>query len=191
MAAALLMSAGALTACGNSDNAKQQSPAKAKSTKTTGELPNYRYVDLDSVLSKYNLAKDYNEEMMRMQSNMESQLRRHESKIQGFATNMQNKMNNNGYLSKESYDQDQRTIANMQNEAQKSAASLQSTLEQSAIQAQKTINDSINAFIADYNKSRGYDAIFFKAATLYINPALDITDEVVEGLNARYNKVKK
>lgn len=38
---------------------------------------------------------------------------------------------------------------------------------------------------------KGYDAILFKAATLYINPALDITNEVVEGLNARYNKVKK
>lgn len=30
-----------------------------------------------------------------------------------------------------------------------------------------------------------------KAATLYINPALDVTDEVVKGLNERYNKVKK
>ena len=59
------------------------------------------------------------------------------------------------------------------------------------MQAQKTVNDSIKAFIEDYNKSRGYDAILFKGATLYINPALDITDEVVEGLNARYNKVKK
>ena len=35
-----------------------------------------------------------------------------------------------------------------------------------------------------------YDAIFFKNATLYINPNLDITDEIVEGLNARYNKKK-
>ena len=53
------------------------------------------------------------------------------------------------------------------------------------------MNDSIEAFIKEYNKTRGYDAILFKAATLYINPALDITNEVVEGLNARYNKVKK
>ena len=70
-------------------------------------------------------------------------------------------------------------------------ASLQDNIAQAAAQAQKTINDSINAFIETYNKTRGYDAILFKAATLYINPQLDITDEVVEGLNARYNKVKK
>lgn len=104
---------------------------------------------------------------------------------------MQNKMNNNGYLTQESYELDQRSMANMQNEAQKQAATLQNTFDQQVLQAQKNVNDSINAFINDYNKSRGYDAILFKAATLYINPDLDITDEVIEGLNARYNKVKK
>ena len=57
--------------------------------------------------------------------------------------------------------------------------------------AQRTVNDSIQAFIKDYNKTRGYDAILYKNATLYINPDLDITSEVLEGLNARYNKVKK
>jgi outer membrane protein len=59
------------------------------------------------------------------------------------------------------------------------------------MKGQQAVNDSIKAFIAEYNKTRGYDAILIKNATLYINPALDITDEVVEGLNARYNKVKK
>jgi outer membrane protein len=59
------------------------------------------------------------------------------------------------------------------------------------MKAQQSVNDSIQAFIKDYNASHGYDAILFKAATLYVNPALDITEEVIEGLNARYNKVKK
>lgn len=188
-AVTLLLGSAALTSC---EQKEQDKPVAAKpAAEKKNVLPNYRYVDIDTVLSKYNLAKDYNEEMMRMQSSMESQLRRHETKIQGLATTMQNKMNNNGYLTKESYDQDQRTLASMQNEAQKAAASLQGNFEQSAFQAQKTVNDSIHAFIEDYNKSRGYDMILFKAATLYINPELDITNEVIEGLNARYNKVKK
>ena len=142
-------------------------------------------------MAKYALAKDYNEEMMRMQSSMESTMRTHEKRLQSQAAVMQNKMNNNGYLTRESYEQDQNSLNSMQAEAQKQAATLQSNFEQQALQAQKNVNDSINAFIAEYNKSRGYDAIFFKAATLYINPALDVTDEVVEGLNARYNKLKK
>ncbi len=189
-AAVLLIGGGTLASCNDS---KQESKPAAKASKVAakGELPNYRYVDLDTVLAKYALAKDYNEEMMRMQSSMESTMRTHEKRLQSQAAVMQNKMNNNGYLTRESYEQDQNSLNSMQAEAQKQAATLQSNFEQQALQAQKNVNDSINAFIAEYNKSRGYDAIFFKAATLYINPALDVTDEVVEGLNARYNKLKK
>ncbi|MDE6095923.1 MAG: OmpH family outer membrane protein [Muribaculaceae bacterium] len=176
----------------NSESKKETPAAAAAKTANSGnDLPNYRYVDLDSVLSKYNLAKDYNEEMLRMQTNMESEVKRHENSIQSFASSMQKKMQNNGYLSEESYRADEDKIKNMQTNAQRSVATLQNNFENAAMTAQKTVNDSIQAFIQEYNAKKGYDAIFFKGATLLINPALDITDEVVEGLNARYNKVKK
>lgn len=188
--AAALISGGMLASCGEKDAAK---PAGKSNTEKVSlqNLPNYRYVDLDSVLSKYNLAKDYNEEMIRMQSNLESAAKSHQTKLQNFANTVQNKMQNNGYLTEASYKQDEQTMANMQNEAQRSMASMQSNFEQAALKGQQAVNDSIKAFIDEYNKTRGYDAILIKNATLYINPALDITDEVVEGLNARYNKVKK
>ena len=189
--ALLLAASSAISSCGIDNKTEKKEAPKAKSEKTTATLPNYRYVDLDTVLSRYNLAKDYNEEMLRMQNNAESQMKQHENKIKNFAATVQNQMQNNGYMTEDSYKSDERKMANMQTEAQRSMQNLQGNLAQAAEQAQKTINDSINAFIESYNKTRGYDAIFFKAATLYINPALDITDEVVEGLNARYNKVKK
>lgn len=181
------------TAC-SSKKEEAKTPAKeaqAKAKAAGRELPNYRYVDLDTVLSRYNLAKDYNEEMLRMQTSMESEVRRHESSIQTLASQMQNKMQNNTYLTKESYDSDQRKLASMQASAEKSVGSLQQNFQAAAMKAQQTVNDSIENYIKEYNASHGYDAIFFKAATLYIDPALDITDEVIEGLNARYNKVKK
>lgn len=185
------------SACADSDNNKKDNAKKANTEKTAGkkeaikELPNYRYVDIDTVLSKYNLAKDYNEEMVRLQTNMESQIKKHQNEIQNFATNMQNKMQNNGYLSEASYKQDEKSLAGLQEKAQKNMASLQANFENSAMQAQQTVNDSIEAFVKEYNKTRGYDAILLKNATLYINPDLDITNEIVEGLNARYNKVTK
>lgn len=179
-----------LPSCGKDVKTDNQKPAAAAATNVDA-LPNYRYVNLDSVLSKYNLAKDYNEEMLRMQTNMESEMKRHETSLQSFATSMQNKLQNNGYLSEESYKADQQKFNNMQASAQKSMATLQNNFASAADAAQKTVNDSIEAYVKDYNAQKGYDAILFKAATLYINPALDITDEIVEGLNARYNKVKK
>ncbi len=182
----------AATSCGQKDDnaAPAAKPAAATPKAETHVLPNYRYVDLDTVLSKYNLAKDYNEEMLRMQTNMESEVKRHENSIQSFANTMQNKMQNNGYLSEASYKADQEKINNMQANAQKSIATLQSNFENAALAAHKAVNDSIEAFIKEYNAKKKYDAIFFKAATLYIDPELDVTADVVEGLNARYNKVK-
>ncbi len=177
--------------CSNNESANETKSAKANTAKNVENLPNYRYVDLDSILSKYNLAKDYTEEMLRMQSNMESAAKRHENKIQNFASTVQNKMQNNGYLSEASYRQDEQTFASMQNEAQRNIASLQNNYQAAAMRGHQAVMDSITEFIKDYNKKRGYDAIFQKASTLYINPDLDITDEVVEGLNARYNKVNK
>ena len=179
--------------CGNKDSQKEISEARISGiiARADSMLPNYRYVDLDSVLSAYNLAKDYNEEMLRMQSNMQNEVKRHENSLQSMATTMQNKLQNNGYLSEASLQADQQQYADMQNKAQRAVAALQNNFETTAMLAQKAVNDSIVAYIQEYNMKKGYDAIFFKAATLYINPALDITDEVIQGLNAKYNKVKK
>lgn len=172
----------------NKDNAAfKQQQISAIIAKSDSLLPNYRYVDVDSVLSNYNLAKDYNEEMLRLQNSMESEVRKHENSLQSFASNMQNKMEKNLYLSDASLKADQQQLADMQNKAQRAVSALQNNFESAALMAQKTVNDSIEAFIREYNMTKGYDAIFFKAATLYVNPALDITNEVIEGLNARYN----
>ncbi|MDE7413120.1 MAG: OmpH family outer membrane protein [Muribaculaceae bacterium] len=198
IAAAILVSGLMSVSCNDSKDQKADVKKPVAAQKASGDkktdatvLPNYRYVDIDTVLSKYNLAKDYNEEIIRMQTNMESQVKRHQTEIQNFASNMQKKMQNNGYLSEASYRQDEKSLASLQEKAQKNMTSLQTNFETSAMQAQQAVNDSISAFVKEYNTTRGYDAILLKNATLYINPDLDITDEIVEGLNAKYNKVKK
>lgn len=176
--------------CGDAKDEKA-APAKQEKTVDTAALPNYRYVDLDTLLTKYILAKDYNEEMLRMQENLENETKRHQTSLQSLATQIQNKAQNNGYLSQESFDTDQQKLASMQANAEKSVGVMQQKYAEAAAKAQMAVNDSIIAFIDEYNKKHGYDAIFNKAAALHFNPDLDITDEIVEGLNARYNKVKK
>lgn len=163
----------------------------AKTSKSDSALPNYRYVDGDSILAAYNLSKDYTEEMLRMQTNFDNTARQRESAIQNFANKMQQKMQNNEYLTQESFKQDEQKLAQMQNSAQTELAKLQNNMQNAGMEAQKIVNDSINSYIKEYNKKYGYDAILFKAATLYIDPKLDITQDVIKGLNARYNNVKK
>ena len=50
------------------------------------------------------------------------------------------------------------------------------------------VQDEIVAFINEYNLTRKYDAIIYKSAGIVFNPALDITNDIVSGLNARYAK---
>lgn len=164
--------------------------AAAKVSSAKKQLPNYRYVDLDTVLAKYNLAKDYSEEMLRLQNNMESEARRHENSIKSFVASMEQKYKNNQYT-EQSYNADQSKIQQMQNSAASSLDKMQRSAQESALAGEKVVQDSINNFIKQYNNAHHYDAILLKAATLYIDPELDITEEVVEGLNARYNKVQK
>lgn len=181
------------TACGD-DKKETTAPTQNKAAvaaKAADALPNYRYVDTDTIMAQYNLAKDYNEEIVRLQTKMESEYKRHQNSIGALANTMQTKMQNNTYLSQESYRADESKLQSMQKTAESQMAELQKQFEQSAMKAQQTIQDSIMSYIEFYNTSHGYDAIFVKSAALHFNPQLDITAEIVQGLNARYNKVKK
>ena len=179
-------------ACSSDNSEETAAPAKPKQTAVSKDgLPNYRYVDTDTIMAQYNLAKDYNEEIVRLQTKMESEYKRHQTSIGSLANTMQSKMQNNTYLSQESYQADERKLQALQKTAESQMSELQKQFEQAAMKAQTAIQDSINSYIERYNKKHGYDAIFVKSAALHFNPALDITDEVVKGLNERYKKVKK
>lgn len=178
--------------CGKKEDSTQATNAKISNmiAKADSLLPNYRFVDIDTVFVYYNLAKDYNDEMLRLQNNYENEVKRHQNSIQSFATNVEKKRQNNGYLSEQSLNADIQQLGTMQDNAQKAIANLQNNLLMADQQGRQTVTDSIMAFINEYNITKGYDAIFIKSVTLCSNPSLDITAEVVEGLNARYNKVK-
>lgn len=188
----LTLAGTSLMSCSKEESKKNNNaPASTAKAETKGTLPNYRYVDIDTILSKYNLAKDYDEEMVRKKTQMENEMKSLQSSLQNKAASIQQKMQNNGYTSEAGYKADANQYANMESNAQKRLADMGSKFDEDSEKARQTVLDSIDAFIKDYNVSRGYDAIFIKNATLYINPALDITSEVVEGLNSRYNKVSK
>lgn len=180
---------GSATSCSKDEknDAKKEKVAKKKEKRDTVGLPNYRYVDSDSLLSQYNLAKDYQEEILRMQQNIENTQRQRATAIQNFANQIQQKGQNNQYT-EATYQADMNKLSQMQRAAEEEIGKMQMNATNQAAQLQKTINDSIEHYVERYNRDHGYDAILMKAATLYINPNMDITDEIVEGLNRAYNK---
>lgn len=185
---AMIIAVGA-SSCQKTEEAKEKAATSTTKTKRN-DLPNYRYVDVDTILKKYNLSIDYNDEMVKRQDAYASEARRHENSIKSMMSQMEHKYKNNQY-DEQSFNADQAKLQQMQTSAQSSLENLQMDGAKAEMEASKAVMDSIQAFIKDYNAKHHYDAILIKAATLYIDPALDITDEVVAGLNARYNKKAK
>lgn len=185
----LLAMASLLASCANT-----QSSSTPDAVATTPAAPqpttlNIRFIDSDSIGAHYNLAKDFQEVSIREYSKLENAQQSKAAAIQKLAAQIEEKARNNGYLSEASYNADMTKLNRMQQEAQTSIAAMQRKSEQELMELQQALTDSINSFIADYNATKGYDAILYKAAGVYFNPALDITKEVIEGLNARYNKI--
>ena len=73
---------------------------------------------------------------------------------------------------------------------EKSFKQLETQMAEATNAYQQTLRDSLNNFLKEYNKDRRYKMILSKSGDnmLYADKSLDITDEVINGLNKRYKK---
>lgn len=193
----LLAALAAVTSCGGKDSGKEAvSGAPAPAAYAPGTMPNYRFINFDTICSKYNLAIDFTEQMMRLQNNYDS-----EEKKMGnhFQSRYNSFMQKQDALSQErvqlpseveALQKEGESLQSYYQQSQQSLMKLQMEIQETMQKNSKTIVDSLQNFLKSYVAARGFDAVFFSESAPYYNPALDVTDEVVEGLNARYNKVK-
>lgn len=182
--ALMIFAAATLTSCGSKDAA----PVAGNVTAADGQALNIRYIDLDSVSANYNLVKDYQEVSLRTMSKLDNAQRTKQAELQKRAAEIENKMKNHGYISEATYNADLQKFQQQQRDAEIYLGNLQQQAQQEALDQSRALNDSLNSYIAEYVKTHPYDAILYKAAGAYFNPALDITGEIVAGLNARYKK---
>lgn len=188
---AQLMLVAACAVMATSCNQKPQETKPANMPQAAIEKLTIRYVDEDSIMNNYNLAKDINEAMLRRQNQFDAAQTQKGNEINKFGTAMQQKLKTNGYLTEDSYKADEAKLAKMQNDAQNYLGNLQQSIQNELMQSQTQLMDSINNFMNEYAKQKGYDMVLRKSATLYIDSKYDVTNEVIEGLNKRYNKVAK
>ena len=158
--------------------------AEAKPGEAFAATTNIRYIDLDSVLANYTLAQELSKESQKMMLDYQNAERQRGNELQRLGNQIQQKVNSSGYLSQESYQADVNSFN--QKEAQNYLAGQQNRISTTMAQQQQRLTDSIQNFVKDYNAKHHYDAILYKEAGVYFNPALNITDEIVAGLNARY-----
>ncbi|MDE6207802.1 MAG: OmpH family outer membrane protein [Muribaculaceae bacterium] len=176
----------AACSCNDKQAAAPAAAVAANDSNATAVLPNFRYINADSVLSAYVLAQQFAEESQRELMRYQQQEQQKSRELETLGNSIQQKQQNNIYLSEASMRADIENFQKKQEEASRYLGAQQQRIQASTIAAQKRLNDSIQSFIKDYNAVKGYDAILLSEAGIYFNPALDITAEVIEGLNARF-----
>ena len=146
-------------------------------------------------MSQYEFAKISNEKLIKKQEDSRLKINLQVRQLQNEMIDFQKKIENNAFLTRERAESEQRRLQKKQSDLE----ALDRELTQSLMQEQQTLSqqfrDSINAVIAVLNKDGKYELIISTSAindnVLYAKPQYDITQQVLDALNARYAKKKK
>ena len=170
--------------------APQQAPAAAAPVTYSGETLKIAYVDIDTLLISYSLWIELNEEMIRKEESVRATLNEKAKSLQTEYEEFERKLNNNAFATRERAEAEQKRILKKREELEEISERLTNEL---AIENNKNsvlFRDSINAYIRDYNKEHGYNIILSRIGDniLYIDDAMNITHEIINGLNERHAK---
>ena len=152
------------------------------------------YVEIDTLLTKYNFCIDLNEAMVKKSENVRLTLNQKANELAAAKQDWQKKYENNAFLSQDRAESEYNKLVKMEQDLQELSNKLQAGLVEESNKNNLLFRDSINAFLKEYNKSRGYNLIFSNTGLdnlLYADDAYNITDEIVDGLNARYSSPAK
>lgn len=151
------------------------------------------YVEVDSIMSQYEFCKEYSLILEKKGNNARNTINTKGKTLQAAAASFQQKMQNNGFTSREQAESQQAAIQRQQQDLQELQARLAGELDQETAKFNKALHDSIHNFLATYNKDKKYDLILSRQGDniLIGSKRLDITVDVVNGLNKRYKKTKK
>jgi outer membrane protein len=151
------------------------------------------YVEVDSLMTQYDFAKDYSVTLQKKSNNARNTLTTKGNALQAAVNNFQQKLNNNGFTSREQAASQQAAIERQQRDLQELQARLENELASETAKFNEALRDSLQNFLKAYNADKHYDLILSKAGDniLMANQKFDITNDVINGLNKRYKPAAK
>ena len=180
-----------LSACNQAESKMDEEPA-SNATKTVAGMK-IAYVEVDSLMSQYNFCKEYTLILQTKSNNARNTLNQKGTQLQKAAANFQEKLQSNGFASREEAERVQMALQRQQQDLQELQNRLGSELDAETAKFNEALRDSLQNFLKVYNKSKKYDLILSKAGDniLYAAKKYDITQDVINGLNKRYKSTLK
>jgi outer membrane protein len=173
-----------------SANKRSAGTSTTKTTVPSGAL-RVAYVDIDTFEANYHSLKTKKAEFSAQQAAMESELQRSAQQMQADIANVQRKAEANT-LSQTEYEAAQKRIGQMQ-QALETRRQTMSTQFQDKLEAfNKELHIRMDEFLEEYTKEHDYDYVLSYTRSnpliLYGNKSLNITNDVIKGMNDRAGK---
>lgn len=183
--ALLAMTTVGLVSCDKS-SPKMDDKTAAASPKSS-EATKIAYVEVDSIMTQYTFCKEYSKILETKGNNIQKTLASKQQQLQAAAANFQQKIQQNAYT-REQAEAIQAGLQKQNNDLQVLNQRLSAEFQTETDNFNKALHDSLQHYLAVYNKDKKYSLIFSKQGDnlLYADKAYDITSEVVAGLNKAY-----
>lgn len=190
-AAMVIAAAFILSACGGKANGSKAAAKNGEGTKSAQGI-SVAYVEVDSIMTQYTFAKDYAALLKKKMQRIQSTLQSRGMALQREAAEFQQKMQA-GQMTQEQAQQKQASLQKQQQQLQNLQESLTNEYQKQQDAYNDALHDSIQNFLKSYNKDLGYTYILSKSGDniLFADKSLDITDDVIKGLNKRYKPAKE
>lgn len=182
--AAVAMMAAALTSC---DKSKPQVDDKPAAAPTASASSRIAYVEVDSIMSQYKFCKDYSLVLQKKGQNIKNTLDQKQQQLMSAYNNFQQKAQQNAYT-REQAQAIEAQLQKQNRDLQELNQRLGNEMQVETEKYNNALRDSIQHFLAVYNKDKKYTLILSKVGDniLYADKANDITNDVVAGLNKAY-----
>ena len=159
------------------------------------------YFNLDRVLAEYDMANDLRSVFETKANSINQEVQRRVTKFQKDANAFQDKINK-GLMTQSTAQVQSQKLAEQQSSVETYANQKQQEILEEQQVMLNQIYDAIRTYIDEYNETQGFAMVIATGSSAIIsgdifpNPvvtgdaALDITDALIEGLNAAYVKEK-
>ena len=192
----IIASVAVLASCKN--NQAAQAGDEAEAAQSGPQKGSIVFFNLDQVINEYDMANDLFSVLQSKLESIDQEVNRRGNKLQSDVNSFQEKVNK-GLLTSSVAEAQYAKLQQQDQEFQQYAAQKQQEIYEEQSVMQNQIADAIKNFIDAYNAEKQYAMIIAtQGAILPVpvvagDPELDITQDLIAGLNAEYikNKDKK
>ena len=146
------------------------------------------YFELDSITNSYAMVKDVKNELSREEEKMNSEMNRLQKEYNDKLSFYQKQ----GEMSQVQSEAASREMMGLQEKIRNQKQNLDQKFQDTYMRKMQEVRTKIEAFLKEYNKSRGYTYILANEPQIiyYRDTAYDVTADLIKGLNEQYSSKK-